>query len=170
MKLLLHIFVIASLLSSCWPSSVSLTDSGSMPPEWKTFTVTTLENDAPNTPLNYAVGLSEKVKDGIQNNTRLLLNPTNGEGEVNVEGIITNYNITPLALQEGDNAAQNRLTVSVKFTILITKPKEEEMVLNASRFVDYSSSSDLASIENSLLDEINNQIVQDVVNKLLSNW
>jgi hypothetical protein len=141
-----------------------------MPPEWKTFTVTTLENEAPNTPLNYAVSLSEKVKDGVQNNTRLLLNPNNGNGEVNIEGMITNYSITPLALQEGDNAAQNRLSVTVRFNIFITKPKEEQMVLNATRFIDYSSNTDLASVENSLLDEINTQIVQDVVNKLLSNW
>lgn len=170
MRTLVPFLSLVLLLSACWPSSVSLTDSGSMPPEWKTFTVTTLENEAPNTPLNYAVLLSEKIKDGIQNNTRLLLNPNNGNGEVNIEGTITNYSITPLALQEGDNAAQNRLSITVKFDIFVTKPKEEQLALNATRFIDYISTTDLASVESNLLEEINNQIVQDVVNKLLSNW
>lgn len=158
------------LLSSCWPSSVSLTDSGSMPPEWKTFSVKTLENNAPNAPLNYPVNLSEKLKDGIQNNTRLLLNSEPGKGEILIEGTITNYTITPVALQQGDNAEKNRLTISVQFTIFVNSPKEETMNLTSTRFVDYSSLTDLATQENNLLDEINNQLVQDVVNKILSNW
>ena len=77
-------------LSSCWPASLSLIDKGSMPEEWKTFSVKTLENNAPNTPLSYAAILSEKVKDAVQNNTRLLLNSNTGKGEVVIEGIISN--------------------------------------------------------------------------------
>ncbi len=166
----LFLLFIPLLLSSCWPTSVSLIDSGSMPPEWKTFSVVTLENEAPNTPLSYSANLSEKIKDGVQNNTRLTLNPKTGEGEVVIEGKIVNYSVTPIALQEGDNATKNRLTVSVQFTIFVHAPKEDQMQMTSTRFVDYSSSTDLASIENSLLDEITTQIVQDVINKLLSNW
>ena len=66
------------LLVSCWPSSVSFKDSGSMPEEWKTFTVEMIENNAPNCPLSYGPVLTEILKDGIQNNTRLTLN-TNKE-------------------------------------------------------------------------------------------
>lgn len=164
------IISILFLLSSCWPSSVSLTDSGSMPPEWKTFSVKTLENNAPNAPLNYPVTLSERLKDGIQNNTRLLLNSEQGKGEIVIEGIITNYTITPVALQQGDNAEKNRLTISVQFTIFVNSPKEETMNLISTRFIDYSSSTDLAGEEANLLDEISTQVIQDVVNKLLSNW
>lgn len=158
------------ILTACWPSSISLIDTGSMPPEWKTFSVKTLENNAPNTPLSYAATLSERIKDGVQNNTRLLLNPEVGKGEVSIEGVISNYTITPIALQEGDNSEKNRLTISVQFTIFVTAPKEDKMVLTSTRFIDYDSNTDLASEEARLLDEINTQIVQDVINKLLSNW
>ena len=158
------------LLSSCWPSSVSLTDSGSMPPEWKTFSVKTIENNAPNAPLNFPVAFSEKLKDGVQNNTRLLLKSEPGKGEILIEGALTSYSITPVALQQGDNAEKNRLTISLQFTIFVNSPKEETMNLTSTRFIDYSSSIDLASQENALLDEISTQIIQDVVNKLLSNW
>ncbi|MCF8445076.1 MAG: hypothetical protein K9G29_08730, partial [Crocinitomicaceae bacterium] len=58
------------VLTSCWPYSVSVRDTGSMPPEWKTFTVKTIESNAANAPLSYAPNLSESIKDGIQNNTR----------------------------------------------------------------------------------------------------
>jgi outer membrane lipopolysaccharide assembly protein LptE/RlpB len=158
------------LLTACWPTSVSVVDKGGKPEEWKTFSLQTLENKAPNSPLNYAVSLSESIKDGIQNNTNLLLNSETGKGEVYIEGSITNYSIMPVAMQEGDNAAKNRLTVGAQFTFYISAPKEEEMKLNVSRFVDYESNTDLATVENTLLDEISKQIVQDVINKLLSNW
>ena len=76
----------------------------------------------------------------------------------------------PVAMQEGDKAAKNRLTVGAQFTFYISQPKEEQMTLNVSRFIDYDSNTDLATVENTLLEEINKQIVQDVINKLLSNW
>lgn len=137
---------------------------------WKTFTVKTLENRAPNAPTSYAVTLSEKIKDGVQNNTRLSLNPNLGKGEVNIEGTISSYTVMPIALQEGDNAAKNRLTVTVNFTIFVTKPEEEEMTLTSTRFVDYDAKTDLAAVESTLLEEVTTQVVQDVINKLLSNW
>ncbi len=157
-------------LTGCWPSSVSFQDTGSMPEEWKTFSVKTLENDAPNTPISYAALLSEKLKDGVQNNTRLLLNPVVGKGEISIEGKISSYTIIPVAIQEGDNSAKNRLTISVQFTIFITELEEDKMTLTSTRFIDYDSDTDLASQEATLLDEISTQIVQDVINKLLSNW
>jgi hypothetical protein len=141
-----------------------------MPPEWKTFSIKTLENNAPNTPLSFSATLSEKLKDGVQNNTRLLLNSEVGKGEVSIEGIISNYSITPIAMQEGDNSAKNRLTVSVQFIIFVSAPKEDKMTVTTTRFVDYDSNTDLATQESALLDDISVQIVQDVINKLLSNW
>ncbi len=157
------------IMSSCYPSSVSFQDKGSMPEEWKTFSVKTLANNAATAPNSYPSILTEAIKDGVQNNTRLLLS-TNNSGEVNIEGAINGYNITPIALQPGDVAAQNRLTVSVKFTIFITKPEEEKMELSLSKFMDFDSNQDISTVEQSLLSEINAQIVQDVVAKLLSNW
>ena len=156
-------------LTSCWPSSVSFQDKGSMPEEWKTFSVKTLTNNSATAPNSYPSLLTEALKDGIQNNTRLLLNTANA-GEVTIEGSILNYVVSPIALQPGDVAARNRLTVSTKFTIFITAPKEEKMELSLSKFMDFDSNKDISSIEQSLLSEINAQIVQDVVAKLLSNW
>lgn len=157
-------------LFSCWPTSVSFVDKGSMPEEWKVFSVKTLENNAANAPLSYPANLSETIKSGIQNNTRLKLSTEANSGEVQIEGIVVNYSISPIALQEGDVAAKNRLTVVVDFNIYIKKPKEEEMKLTSTRFFDYDSNQDFGSVEAELISEINKQIVQDVINKLLSNW
>lgn len=157
------------ILTSCWPSSVSFKDSGSMPEEWKSFSVEMIENRAPNCPLNYGPILTEVLKDGIQNNTRLLLN-TDGGGELIVSGGITTYNVAPIAIQENDNATQNRLTIRVQFEFLINTAEKEKVSFSASRFADFDSNVNLASIESQLIEDINSQISQDVINKLLSNW
>ena len=166
----ISLFILLFILTSCWPVSVSLIDKGSMPEEWKTFSVKNLNNKAPNAPLSYSPNLTEQIKDGIQNNTRLQLNTQSNKAELIIEGSVNNYNLSPIALQEGDNAAKNRLTISTQFTIFIQKPEESIMKLTSTRFADYDSNTDLSSVENQLLDEINEQIVQDVINKLLSNW
>jgi hypothetical protein len=170
MKNILIAFTILISMNSCWPTSVSFVDKGSMPEEWKFFSVKTLENNAANAPLSYAALLSEAIKDGVQNNTKLQLNTSPNSGEVQIEGTITNYSISPIALQEGDVAAKNRLTISANISIFVKSPKEDEMKLAVNRFFDYDSNSDFNSVEANLIEEINKQIVQDVINKLLSNW
>ncbi|MGV3631940.1 MAG: LPS assembly lipoprotein LptE [Bacteroidota bacterium] len=169
MRFLLYI-TLFFCLASCWPSSVSFVDKGSMPEEWLTFSVKTLENNAANAPLSYPARLSEDIKDGVQNNTRLKLNSAPNSGEVQIEGTITNYMVSPIAIQEGDLAAKNRLTISVSFKIFTKAPQEDEMSLSATRFFDYDSNQDFTAVEQELITEINKQIVQDVINKLLSNW
>ncbi len=169
MKFLLTLSLLLAL-SSCWPTSISFVDKGSMPEEWHYFSVKTLENNAPNAPLSYPALLSETIKDGVQNSTKLKLANNATASEVQIEGTITNYMISPIALQAGDLAAKNRLNISANFIIRSTKPKAEEMTLSVSRFADYESSQDFTSVEQNLIEEINKQIVQDVINKLLSNW
>ncbi len=170
MKLISCLIIILLSLGSCWPTSISFKDTGSMPEEWKTFSISPLENNAPNAPISYSAQLADEIRDGIQNNTRLKLSTTPNSGEIRIEGVITSYSISPIALQPGDNAAKNRLTINSNYKIHILAPKEQEMMVSCSRFSDYNSSQDLGSIETELLKDINKQIVQDIINKLLSNW
>lgn len=158
------------MLSSCWPESFSFRDAGGMPVEWKTFTIQNLENTAPNCPLSFGPLLTEQLKDGVQNNTRLLLNTKLGAGEVNIEGAITGYQVQPVAIQGADNASSNRLTMTLQLKIKIKSPKEEEWQMVSTRFADFPSSSNLATVEQKLFADISAQMVQDLINKLYSNW
>lgn len=177
MKVIFSLAITLALLTSCWPTSVSFKDKGSMDPRWKNFMVKTLDNNAANAPLSYGPALTEALKDGIQNNTRLKLVSNPDSSQVNIEGAITNYMVTPIALQAGDVAAKNRLTISTNYTIYINVPKlpnepltENQMTVSSTRFADYDSNADFSVVESQLIEEINKQIVQDVINKLLSNW
>ncbi|RFC53441.1 hypothetical protein DXU93_13500 [Brumimicrobium aurantiacum] len=158
------------LLTSCWPTSLSFQD-GSVPPEWQRFMVTTLESKAPNAPISYANELSELIKDGVQNRVGLnLVSSEADDPQITITGSVDSYNITPLSLQEDASDVKNRLTIRSSFQIFITSPEEDVMELSSSRFADFDASQDVGAIQAELLEEINDQIVQDVLNKLLSNW
>jgi len=165
------IFIIVSIftLTSCWPTRVGFKDQN-FPEEWKVFHVKTLDNNSSNTPLSYPANLSEAIKDGIQNNTSLALGVSPDDAQLQIEGTIGSYTITPVAILEGDQASQNRLTVSATFNIYINEPEEDEMTLRSIRFIDYDASTDLGVVESTLLDAVSEQIVQDVINQLFSNW
>jgi hypothetical protein len=163
-------FAGALLLFGCWPVSLSFRD-GSVPPEWKRFMVETFENTAPNAPIGYPPELTELVKDAIQNRVGLkLVGDESQDPQVIITGIIQNYDIAPMAIQPNDVAAKSRLTVTSKFQIFINAPKEDVMELRSTRFVDFDASLDVGAVQGELLREINDQIIQDIINKLLSNW
>lgn len=161
------------LLQACWPTSVGFKD-GSVPPEWEYFFVDVLENNAPNAPISYSPKLTEELKDAIQNRLGIKLAPNaNSEAEFTVTGKITDYAVSPVAILDNNTAAKNRLTISTAFEVFIeeTKEKEEEVITFTSvRFVDYDSNQDLGTIQEDLFIEINDQIIQDVLNKLTANW
>lgn len=169
MRLIIFFLLIFSV-SSCWPTSVSFRD-GSVPPEWKRFMIETLESDAANAPISYAPELTEELKDAIQNRVGLkLVSDESLDPQIIITGKIRDYIVAPLAVQGDDVAAKNRLTVTAFFEIYILAPEEDVMELRASRFVDFDSNVDVGAVQAQLFEEINEQIIQDVLNKLLSNW
>jgi hypothetical protein len=56
--------------------------------------------------------LTEKLKDKIQGQTVLKL--VNESGDVQFEGEISNYSVTPAAITGDNVAAKNRLTISIR--------------------------------------------------------
>ncbi|MBI3238436.1 MAG: hypothetical protein HYZ43_06295 [Flavobacteriia bacterium] len=168
-KLLLIVVVLGVSLCSCWPTRIGFVDD-SMPQEWKEFYVTPLELSAATAPSNYNATLTESLRSGIQNNTRLKMLTKTNDTAVQISGSVNSYNTTPQAVTNGDNAQKNRLTVSVNFTIITPTKGLEKMQMTSTRFADYDASQQLADVESQLLELINQQIVQDVINKLRSNW
>lgn len=170
MKQVIGILTLAFLLTGCWPESFFSLKDNSMPKEWKTFYVNPIEVTTATAPSSYGAVLSESMRSGIQNNTRLKLDSEIGDSTLQITSTVTSYNTSPIAIQEGDQATQNRLTVTV--SVVITTPTKglEEITFSSSRFADYSASQQLVDVEQQLIESINQQVVQDVINKLLSNW
>jgi hypothetical protein len=155
------------LFSGC---KVNYSFSGaSIPPEAKTVSVKYFENVASLAPPTLSQSFSEALRDKISSQTRLTL--VSSGGDLQFEGKIIGYSATPQAIQSGtDQAALNRLTitVTVKYTCTFDEKKNYEQPF--SRFFDYPSTKSLSQAENELIPEINSQLVQDVFNKTFNDW
>lgn len=111
---------------------------------------------------------TESLKDILISQTRLSLVASNGD--LNYEGSITGYDIRPVAITGNETASLNRLTMTVHVKFTNKKHDSKNFESNFTRFADYESTSDLSSIEENLIKQINDQLVQDIFDKSLSNW
>lgn len=91
-------------------------------------------------------------------------------GDLHFEGAVTDYNVAPVAIQSNDQAANNRLsiTVFVKYSNKFDETKNYEQTFT--RFADFKASTSISSQEDALLTEINRQLTEDIFNRSFNNW
>jgi len=161
------ILIFLVFLSSCFSVHYSTTGA-SISPEVKTCTVRYFQNRAPNASPVLAQQLTDKLREKIQNSTRLTM-LTDG-GDVYFEGEIIGYDVTPQAVQSNDKAAQNRLTVTVRVRFVNNVEPKYNFDTNFSRYSDFSASQMLYEVEQKLVNNIFDEITEDIFNKAFANW
>ena len=167
LKIIVTISVLVVLLIGC---KVGYTFTGaSIPPEAKTVSVTYFTNNTSLAPPYLSQQFTEALKDICASQTKLSL--VKSGGDLTFEGYISDYKVTPLAIQTNDQAALNRLTISVtvKYNNKFDEKKGFESVV-FTRYYDYSSTLSLPSQEPTLIPLINKQLTEDIFNKAFSNW
>lgn len=133
----------------------------------ETFSVEIFDERASNAPAGYGAAFTDYLKDFLISRTKLKL--VDKDADIELSGSINNYVVNPLAVKD-DNPAQNRLTVGINVVCINNKDDKQSFESRFSRFEDYYSSQELSSVESSLLDQINNYLSQDIIDKLTSNW
>ncbi len=169
MQLLKPIYILlffAILTESC---NISFSFTGaSISPDVKTISVQYFPNYAPIVQPILSQELTEALKDKFISQTNLQL--VNGIGDLNFEGEITRYNITPIAIQANETSAQNRLTITIRVKFTNAKDSKQNFDTSFSRYNDYPSSESLDAIEEDLIKDIIEQINEDIFNKSVANW
>lgn len=162
-----YIYILALLIVVGCKVNYSFTGA-SIPEDVKTVSVKTFQSYAPLANANLSQTFTEALKDKFLSQTNLDLVTKNGD--LQFEGSITGYNVTSVAIQGNETAALNRLTITVKVKFTNTKDSDLDYETNFSRYTDYESSQNLATIEDGLITDINDQLTQDIFNKAVSNW
>src|SRR5688572_12565468 len=157
--------IISVFASACGVYSFT---GASISPEIKTVSIDYFQNRAATVQPSLSQVFTEKMKDKFVSQTNLTL--TNKGGDLHFEGSITDYFTQPTAIQGNDQAALNRLTINVKVKFINTKDEKQSFESAFSRFADYDSRKNLASVETELINEICNQLVDDIFNKAVINW
>lgn len=168
------IYLIPLFLIGCTLPQVSMKPGGKSNDEeipGKTIQVDFFENKAALASSTVSTSFTEGLRDIMLAQTSLEL--VASDGDLLFEGYISNYKISPLAIQAGsETAAQNRLTMSISVTH--TYPKLDSSVfsnLGFSAYVDYNSTDDFNAIEEELIQELNYQLTQNVYDKAFGgNW
>lgn len=162
---LLFIFIFNALIAC----KVNYSFTGAeVPIDAKTVSVKYFNNIAPLAQPTLSQKITEELKNIFINQTNLKLVPTNGDLEF--EGVITQYNTIPVAITGNQQAAMNRFTINIEVKYNNTKDNSKNFSTTFSRFVDFKSTENFSSIENQLVDNVVKQLVQDVFNKAFINW
>jgi hypothetical protein len=140
----------------------------SISPDVKTIEVRYFQKTAALGPSNLSQTFTEKLKDKFLTGTSLSI--INGSADLTLEGSITGYNVSPQTIQSNEIAAQNRLTISVNVKFTNLKDEKQNFESTFTRYADFPSSTNITSIEDQLVEEINTQLVDDIFNKAVINW
>lgn len=141
----------------------------------KTITIETLFNNTDLAPANLGQTFTNKLKDYYQQNSSLRV--VNENGELHIEGTISEYRINPVApvstgnINDVNTAALSRLTIAVKLTYEDgTEPKNNFKDRSFSFYKDFDNNLNFTSVQEDLEKKIFDQILIDIFNATVANW
>lgn len=155
----------ALLLSGCGIYSFSGT---SIQPDVKTVTIDYFEYTALKVNPSLSNDLTESLKDKFRKMTRL--EHVDMDGDLEIAGTVTGYDVRAMAVTANEVAAQNRLTVTVKIVYTNRKYPEEDFEKSFSAYGDYDSTQSLDAVEATLCEDIVKQLCEDILNATVANW
>lgn len=109
-----------------------------------------------------------ELLDYIAHNTKL--QTTDGASDLTLEGEITGYTLTPQAVTENAYASQTRLTIQVRVKYTDLKNEKNNVDQTFSAYRDFDATLMLDDVQESLCQEISEELVQLIFNATLGNW
>lgn len=109
-----------------------------------------------------------ELLDYISRNTRL--QTTDGASDLELEGEITGYSLTPQAVTENAYASKTRLTISVRVKYIDNKNDKKNIDQTFSAYRDFDASLMLTDVQDGLCEEICEELVNLIFNATLGDW
>ncbi len=165
MKKLLTILAAALCLGACGIYSFSGT---SIQPDVNSITINLFEYRAMRVNPALSNDLTEALRTQFRRMTRL--EQVEMDGDMELSGEITGYDIAAAAVTADEVAARNKLTVTVKVSFTDKKHPEEDFEKSFSSYAEYDSSNTIDAVESSLCAEIIEKLVEDIFNAAVAQW
>ncbi len=109
-----------------------------------------------------------ELLDYITRNTRLQI--VDGASDLQLEGEITGYSLSPQAVTENAYASQTRLTISVRVKYIDNKQENKDVDQTFSAYRDFDSSLMLNDVQDDLCQQIAKELVEVIFNATLGDW
>lgn len=143
-------------------------DSSPIPAEVKTFRVNYIENKAQYVNTQLSPQLTERLKAKIINITRLR-QTNNDDAHYDISGYVSQYYTSTISIS-ANNASGNRLTVGVHLVFRNQLDDTKNFETDLTRTFDFPATQSLNEAEASLNADIIKNLVDEMFNKIFSNW
>ena len=117
---------------------------------------------------HFSNDITEAVKKEFKKMTSL--EQVDMDGDLEIEGSVTGYDVAASAVTADEVAAQNRLTITIKIKFTNRKHPEDDLETSFSQYSDYDSTQSLEAVESTLCAEIVEKLVQDIINATIAQW
>lgn len=134
----------------------------------KTICIKDFPNQAPLVYPPLAQQFTEGVKDIYVRQTRLSLVRDNGDLEL--EGEITGYDLTPMAVKEDAYSSLTKLTITVKVRYTNRTNADEDFEQSFSAYREFDSNVMLQDVQDQLCSEIIEELADQIYNSTVANW
>ena len=134
----------------------------------KTIMISDFTNQASYVNPTLAPEFTEELKDIYIRQTRL--EQVTSNGDLALEGEVTGYDFTPMAVKEDALASQTRLTITVRVRYMNNTNPDEDFEQSFSAYREFDSNLMLQQVESSLCAEIIEEIVDQGYNATVANW
>ena len=162
----LALAVTAFIVQSCGIYSFTGT---SIQPDVKTITINYFEYKALKVNPSLSNQITEALKEKFTKLTRL--EQVDMDGDLEIIGEVTGYDVKATAVTANAQAAMNRLTVNIKINFVNRKYPEDNFENKSfSAYADFDAMQSLESVESSLCEDIVEQLCEDVFNATVANW
>ena len=111
---------------------------------------------------------SEELKDIYVRQTRL--NMVRENGDLDLEGEITGYDLTQLAVKENAFASQSKLTITVRVRYSNRTKPEEDFEQSFSAYREFENTQLLQDVQDQLCSEMVEEIADQIYNATVANW
>ena len=109
-----------------------------------------------------------ELTDYVTRNTRLRV--VDGAADLELEGEITGYTLTPQAVTEDAYASMTRLTITVRVKYTDTKKDGNDVDQSFSAYRDFEASQMLMDVQEELCNQIAKELVELIFNATLGKW
>ena len=167
MKRILFFVSLVLLLSSC-TMSYKFNGASIDYDLTKTILISDFPNQAPLVYPPLEQRFNEELKDLFTRSTRLQFVRQNADLEM--EGEIVGYSLTPLAVQEDSFASETRLTLTVRMRYRNNKVEGQDKEETLSAYRNFPADRMLTDVQDQLIGELIKEITDQIFNTTMSNW
>jgi hypothetical protein len=134
----------------------------------KTITIKDFPNRAPLVYPPLSQSFDQALRSRYIEQTRLV--PVSNNGDIEIEGEITNYDVQGMAVKEDAYASRTRLTITVRVKYVNHKELNSDVDQSFSASREFDAARSIDEVQDALIREIVDELIDQIYNATVANW